>query len=878
MGNSLQFTIGGDATPFVSAMKTVERVAASASNVTIGELRKASKAIEAHATAQLASGRSTRTHAEAHAFLTANLVKMEGAARAAEARVNSLAVANYKAAKAAREAATGMPATVSGWSLSDRSDNRTERKLTAQRKAQSDAVKNTNNEIELKRIQAEEREAKKADSIKAASRQRAERADRAANSGVKGFASNIFNGAVTRFLGVSAAIGAIYSTIRTGWESIQANISMQRVSNAFEVITGSAAKARDEINFLKSTAQSMGTSFQVLAEGSGSFTSAGKEAGISPAKIHTMITAISQMGAVLGLSTERQREALLAWEQMLSRGSIMSQELRSQWSNSVPGGLAIFSKALGITNSKLLEMVEAGQLLSDEVLPKVAEHILNAFPLTNNANIAARNINRVKNEIFYLKAELGKSFQSPLLKVLEVFSDSIERARILMNLFKEYPKTTMAVGVGLTAMLLPLSAIGAALMAVSAPILSMAVAAIALTAAASALGKWSGGGASLGKYGASGDPRRVAANKASKEAADKAAEAAAEDASYRKTGLSVLDAQNQKESALNTLLNMRLLIIERMNSATKMTLATSQSLTATLSKIEDQIRLQTATDPTDKLKIERQIISSQIEDAKAVPTTVTQEEADAKNKLLEEANKMLKETGGLTPEEANRLKSLQRYPSIGMGYNNSEKAEMKRLTDKRDAETQSKKTIEFNQGQIDTNNASVGKDDAIKVKSKTESVATLERSRQVKSDEIDIANAKEIKKLEQETNDEIEKGLSLAEKRSRLKQKISVLDNAVKDAYYEGTDPVQTAKDKLELAKSRNELSQMDKPAKLPAADSLVSVGNFLGGSKNMMDTVAEKHLAIAQKSLTVQEAMAANIAAWKASPATAPTMTVSAF
>lgn len=243
----------------------------------------------------------------------------------------------------------------------------------------------------------------------ARAQERAEAAEQLRQTtGLRGFFNQIGGGLTSRFLGIGAAIGAVYTTGRFIAESYRAVIATERLQNTFKSILGSASAAGDELKRLRQEADRTGFVFLEVAPRVANFMAAAKEAGLAAGLSQKISSAVLNAGASLGLDAGRQSEALLALEQMMSRGSVMSQELRLQWGNAMPGGLSIFAKALGVTNGKLLEMVESGTLLSKDVMPKVADQLNKMFPPNKEANESLKALAAYQNALNDFKTGAGE--------------------------------------------------------------------------------------------------------------------------------------------------------------------------------------------------------------------------------------------------------------------------------------------------------------------------------------------------------------------------------------------------------------------------------------------------------------------------------------
>lgn len=81
---------------------------------------------------------------------------------------------------------------------------------------------------------------------------------------------------------------------------------------------------------------------------------------------------IAKASAVMGLSAEQSGGVLLALQQMISKGTVQAEELRGQLGERLPGAFQIAAKAMGVTTAELGKMLEQGQVVADDFLPKFA--------------------------------------------------------------------------------------------------------------------------------------------------------------------------------------------------------------------------------------------------------------------------------------------------------------------------------------------------------------------------------------------------------------------------------------------------------------------------------------------------------------------------
>ncbi|HGL4294258.1 TPA: tape measure protein [Citrobacter sedlakii] len=78
---------------------------------------------------------------------------------------------------------------------------------------------------------------------------------------------------------------------------------------------------------------------------------------------------------LMGRSDEEIKRALTALSQMASKGQIMSEELKGQLAEALPGATQAFAKALGLTEKQLFDKMKNGDVKASDALPKFAKEL-----------------------------------------------------------------------------------------------------------------------------------------------------------------------------------------------------------------------------------------------------------------------------------------------------------------------------------------------------------------------------------------------------------------------------------------------------------------------------------------------------------------------
>jgi tape measure domain-containing protein len=131
--------------------------------------------------------------------------------------------------------------------------------------------------------------------------------------------------------------------------------------------------------------------------------------GITSAQTQNIFRSMAEGATVMGLSADETKGALLALSQIASKGTVSAEELRGQLGERLPGAFNIAARAMGVSTKTLGKMLEQGNLLSKDFLPKFAAEMHKTFgPGVASALTGARaNFNEMGNSILKLKEVIG---------------------------------------------------------------------------------------------------------------------------------------------------------------------------------------------------------------------------------------------------------------------------------------------------------------------------------------------------------------------------------------------------------------------------------------------------------------------------------------
>lgn len=181
-------------------------------------------------------------------------------------------------------------------------------------------------------------------------------------------------------------------------EFIQANASLEGMTKALESVSGSSTEAQADMAFVRAEANRMGIEIGTAANSFVSLSASAKGTRLEGEDTRKIWSAVAESMARLGKSGADTQGALVAISQMMSKGTVASEELRGQLSERLPGAFQIAARAMGVSTAELSKMLEQGQVVSDDFLPKFAEELQKTFG-GGNIDTFNSNLGRLKNTI-----------------------------------------------------------------------------------------------------------------------------------------------------------------------------------------------------------------------------------------------------------------------------------------------------------------------------------------------------------------------------------------------------------------------------------------------------------------------------------------------
>tara|TARA_R110000803_G_scaffold10829_1_gene32922 strand:- start:1628 stop:3892 length:2265 start_codon:yes stop_codon:yes gene_type:complete len=232
-------------------------------------------------------------------------------------------------------------------------------------------------------------------------------------------------GPALKVMGVAA--GAAFAKFAKN--SVMAAEEMRRMNNTMLVATGTMELATQEMGFVGDIANELGLEFKALAKGYAGIAAASKGTALEGEGVRSVFEGVSTAMSALSLSADDTRGVMTALQQIISKGTVSSDELKQQLGERLPGAIQIASRAMGVTTEELSKMLEQGKIVASDFLPKFAKEMKRTFgpAAQEGAKSLTANINRLKNSVFKLMVAAGNELLPEINKLTAAFVDFISK-------------------------------------------------------------------------------------------------------------------------------------------------------------------------------------------------------------------------------------------------------------------------------------------------------------------------------------------------------------------------------------------------------------------------------------------------------------------
>ncbi len=168
---------------------------------------------------------------------------------------------------------------------------------------------------------------------------------------------------------VLGAFGA-GQVVAFGKSLLDASLAADKLNRTLSFAAGSKTGGASEMDYLVDVSQRLGISFGQSADAYAKFAAAAKGSTMEGEGVRQGFEAVAKASTAMGLSADESNGIFLALSQMMAKGKVSAEEFRGQLGERLPIATQVAAQALGVTTAEFSKMLDTGQLVSDEFLPK----------------------------------------------------------------------------------------------------------------------------------------------------------------------------------------------------------------------------------------------------------------------------------------------------------------------------------------------------------------------------------------------------------------------------------------------------------------------------------------------------------------------------
>jgi tape measure domain-containing protein len=201
-----------------------------------------------------------------------------------------------------------------------------------------------------------------------------------------------------------AALGGVSIKAIADIQSLEASLTsvLKRYNTGLPI----QQAVRNEIENLKSVTEELGSSFTGSVKPYVKYLAASKDNLETNRKV---IKSFLGLSVALGLTEDDTNRVIRALEQMQSKGQIMSEELKLQLGDAIPGAVALFAESMDMGTAEFLKLIEKGEV-SSKILSKVADTINKKYgeSIEKGSKTIRSSTNRISNAFYMLRVNVGR--------------------------------------------------------------------------------------------------------------------------------------------------------------------------------------------------------------------------------------------------------------------------------------------------------------------------------------------------------------------------------------------------------------------------------------------------------------------------------------
>lgn len=210
----------------------------------------------------------------------------------------------------------------------------------------------------------------------------------------------------------------------------KAGIEQQATQAAVQGIFGTE-EGNKNLEMISVLADRAGQSLTALEQSYRRYAPAAALAGGSQEAINKSFSDFAETSTILHLTQDKLTSLFLALEQMYSKGTVQSEEIKKQLGNVLPGAVEIGAKAMEMLPSKFMEAMKKNEVTAKEFIPKFAALYRKLFGGEDDkiflsvTNKLLSNYTRLQNEYERVNRAIFTITEGAMNKIVRIAGDAL---------------------------------------------------------------------------------------------------------------------------------------------------------------------------------------------------------------------------------------------------------------------------------------------------------------------------------------------------------------------------------------------------------------------------------------------------------------------
>jgi tape measure domain-containing protein len=212
------------------------------------------------------------------------------------------------------------------------------------------------------------------------------------------------------FLGGVIGLGAGLYKLSTA--TIQTALDLGAVKARLESASGASEIAQSQFDDLKQMASNTGVEFVSLADQFTRFQAAAQGTSLEGDKARQIFENLAFAIGAFQLDAQSAEGVFRAVEQMMSKGTVTSEELRQQLGDRLPGAFKAAADATGKTTAQLNKLLKTGKLSTEQFLLPFSQQVRQrlAGDVGDSVVSLRASVNRLQNAFTFFNLKFDEAF------------------------------------------------------------------------------------------------------------------------------------------------------------------------------------------------------------------------------------------------------------------------------------------------------------------------------------------------------------------------------------------------------------------------------------------------------------------------------------